>query len=63
MGVHPPGWEACALIHTEGHCQWGHVKQVGDMVFFAEDPEGEFRVLPAGNWRIVGASIAVVAPL
>lgn len=63
MGVHPPTWETLALIHADGHCRWGHVKPVGDALFFAEDAEGDFRVLPAGAWRILGTAIAVVAPL
>jgi hypothetical protein len=62
-GVRPSQWEALALIHAEGRCQWGHLKQVEDVLFFADEPEGDFRILPAGDWTILGTAVAVVAPL
>jgi hypothetical protein len=62
-GARPPSWEALALIHTEGRCQWGHLKQVEDALFVAAEVEGDFRVLPAGVWTILGTAVAVVAPL
>jgi hypothetical protein len=62
-GLRPPRWESLVLIHAEGRCKWGHLKEVGDMLFFAESAESDFRVLPAGAWRILGTAIAVVAPL
>jgi hypothetical protein len=61
--VRPSQWEALALIHAEGRCQWGHLKQVEDVLFFAEDPAGDFWILPAGVWTILGTAVAVVAPL
>ncbi len=59
----PPQWEALALIHAEGRCQWGHLTQVGDMLLFASEAGGEFRVLPAREWRILGTAVAAIAPL
>ncbi len=58
-----PPWEALALIHAEGRCQWGHLTQVGDRLLFASEAGGEFRVLPAREWRILGTAVAAIAPL
>lgn len=62
-GLRPLRWDALALVHAEGRCQWAHLKQVSDVLFFADDAEGNFSVLPFDTWRILGAAIAVVAPL
>jgi hypothetical protein len=59
----PRQWEALALIHAEGRCQWGHLTQVGDALLFANDAEGEFRIIPAGMWKILGTAVAAVASL
>jgi hypothetical protein len=62
-GRRPRRWGALALVHAQGHCEWGYVKQVEDALFCAEEVDGEFRVIPAGAWRILGTAIAAVAPL
>jgi hypothetical protein len=62
-GRRPRRWAALALVHAQGHCEWGYVKQVEDALFCASEVDGEFRVIPAGEWRILGTTVAVVAPL
>ena len=56
-----PPWGALALIHTEGHCQLGHVTPVEEALIFGECID-DCRVIQ-DPWRILGTMVAVVAPL
>jgi transcriptional regulator with XRE-family HTH domain len=62
-GIRPAQRGALGLIHTEGHCEWGHLTQVADALFCASEAEGDFRVIPAREWKILGAAVAAIVPL
>lgn len=58
-----PAWEALALIHTAGRCALGHLSRIEDMLCFATRVEGEFRVISAGEWTILGTIVAAITCL
>ncbi len=62
-GRRPRRWAALTLVHAEGHCEWAYVREVEGALFCAEEVDGEFRVIPPGEWRILGTAVAAVAPL
>ena len=58
-----PTREAIGLVHTVGRCELGHLSRVEDTLFFANRVDGDFRVISAGEWTILGSIVAAITPL